>query len=324
MVLILGGKDLEILLNPSTLINAIAEGFAMYSEGKTIVPPRTVMWVENNWWGIMQGYVPGHGVGVKVVNIIPTNVRRGLPTVSAVALLLDAETGRLLAILNGTVLTALRTAAACALSVKLLAPRKSGALAIVGTGYQARYILKFISTVFEIEELKLFDIDSRRARDFTEYATTLGIRDVVMCSDIACALRESTVVIESTTAKEPVILRRYLTPPVHVVSIGVRGPEHSTVDLETVADSEIVVVDSRRAVLEEVADIRKPLEAGMISEDRIVELGEIVMGRKAVRNGRGITLFKSVGLAIQDVIAASLAYRKAIELQIGTRVEVDL
>ena len=164
----------------------------------------------------MQGYVPGHGVGVKVVNIIPANVQRGLPTVSAEALLLDVETGRLLAILNGTVLTALRTAAACALSVKLLAPRKGGVLTIVGTGYQARYILRFVSTVFQIEKLELFDIDSRRARDFAEYANTLGIGDVVVRSDIACALRESTVVIESTTAKEPVIL-------IHIVSIGVRA-----------------------------------------------------------------------------------------------------
>jgi len=85
-----------------------------------------------------------------------------------------------------------------------------------------------------------------------------------------------------------------------------------------------MVVDSRRAVPEEVADIRKPLEAGMISDSRIVELGEIVMGRRVVEEGRGITLFKSVGLAIQDVIAASLAYRKALELQIGIRIEVDL
>ncbi len=319
---ILRGEDLQKLLDPPTLINAIAEAFALYSEGKTITPPRTVMWIEGNWWGVMQSYVPSYGVGVKVVNIVPTNVERGLPTINAVALLLDPETGRPLALLDGNVLTGLRTAAACALSVKLMAPENRGTLTIVGTGYQARFILRFVATVFIIEQLKLFDADPRRAESFASFARVQGFENVVVCRSLEEALRSSTVVIESTTATEPVIRRRFLTPPTHVVSIGVRGPRFSTVDPETVADSEIVAVDSRQAVLEEVADIRVPLEMGLITEDRIVEIGEIVRGRRRGRIGRGITLFKSVGLAVQDAVAASLAYRRAIERGVGVEIEL--
>ncbi len=321
IMLILRGDDLHKVLDPPTLIDAIANAFALYSEGRTVTPPRTVMWVEGNWWGIMQSYVPNYGVGVKAVNIIPANAERGLPTINAIAILLDSETGKPLALLDGTVLTGLRTAAACALSVKLMAPEKRGALSIIGTGYQARYILRFVSTVFTIEKLKLFDIDRRRVESFASFARAQGIENIVICTSIEDALRDATVVIESTTATEPVIRRTFLTPPVHVVSIGVRGPQFSTVDPETVAGSEVVAVDSRKAVLEEVADIRIPLEKGLIKEDKIVEIGEIVVGKREGRLGSGITLFKSVGLAIQDTIAAALAYRKAMERNIGAEIK---
>jgi len=321
-ILVLDGETLQRLLDPPSLIDAVAEAFALYSEEKTVTPPRTVMWVGGNWWGVMQSYVPGRGVGVKIVNVIPENAKRGFPTVTAVAILLDPETGQPLALLNGTVLTALRTAAACALSVKLMAPKPSGILSIVGTGFQAKFILQFVLSVFRVERLMLFDIDRRRAEEFAAYAKLLGLEDVTVCKNLEETLRGAAVVVESTTALEPVIRMVYLTPPVHVVSIGVRGPQYATVDPETVADSEVVAVDSKRAVLEEVADIRVPLEKGLVSEDRIVEIGEIVAGKKPGRIGDGITLFKSVGLAVQDVAAAALAYRKALDLGLGTRVEL--
>ncbi len=321
-MLILRGDDLQRVLDPPTLINTVAEAFALYSEGKTVTPPRTVMWVEGNWWGIMQSYVPGYGVGVKIVNIIPQNLDRGLPTINAIAVLLDPETGRPLAILDGTVLTGLRTAAACALSVKLMTPVRRGTLSIIGTGYQARHILRFVARVFDIEELKLFDIDIRRAESFASYAKSLGLENITVCTRLEDVLRDARVVIESTTATEPVIKRAFLTPPVHVVSIGVRGPQYSTVDFETVAHSEVIAVDSKKAVLEEVADIRVPLEKGLITEEKIAEIGEIVLGKRKGRLGNGITLFKSVGLAIQDAVAAALAYRKAIEKGIGMRIDL--
>ena len=318
----LSGYDLESLLVPDVLIDEIGKAFAMYSEGKTVTPPRTIAWIEGNWWGFMVSYVPSYGVGSKIVNIIPKNIEWGLPTINAIAILLDSETGIPLAILNGNILTALRTAAACALSVKYMAPPESDILSIIGTGFQARYGLKFITSIVRVSKLKLFDIDRNRMERFREYAQSVGIRDIELCEDLVCALRNSDIVLEATTATQPVIVYRYLTPPVHIVSIGVRGPEYSTVDEETVAKSEVVAVDSKKAVLEEVADIRVPIEKNLISIDRVVEIGEIVSGKHRGRVGNGVTLFKSVGLAVQDAVAASIAYRKALELNRGIVIEL--
>jgi len=321
-MLILSGDVLEKLLVPSEVVEAVAEAFAAYSRGETVTPARTVMWVEGNWWGVMQSYVPGRGVGVKAVSVVSSNRARGLPTVNAAVLLMDHETGLPLALLNGTILTAARTAAACALSVKLMAPGSSGVMGIIGTGFQARYIVRYLTHVFKVEKLLLHDIDAVQARSFAEYARGLGIEDVVVCSNCEEVLRSSMIIVESTTSRKPVVLGRLLRPPVHVVSIGVTGPQNSTVDPETVARSEVVVVDSLRSVLEEVADIRIPLEKGLVDRERIVEIGEIVAGRKRGRVGEGVTLFKSVGVAVQDTAVASLAYRKAREKGVGLEVEL--
>ncbi len=320
-IIILRGSELEELLKPDVLIDEIGKAFAMFSEGKTVTPPRTVMWVENNWWGIMQSYVPGYGVGVKIVNIIPANRERGLPTIQAIVTLFDPITGSPLAVIEGGVLTALRTAAASAVSAKYMAPKEKGALAIIGTGYQARYQLRFVSHIFNPEEVRIYDIREEAMNSFKKYAEKLGFT-VVKCDRLEEVFKNARIVIEASTTKTPVIYGRYLEPPVHVISIGAHIPEARALDDEAIKMAETIVVDSREAVLRETGDIRIPLENGIIKEEDIAELGEVVSGRKTGRKGDGVTIFKSVGLAIQDACAAGLAYKLAKEKGIGSIVEL--
>ncbi len=320
-VLILKGEELEKILRPEVLVNEIAQAFKVFSEGKTVTPPRTVMWIEGNWWGIMQSYVPGYGVGVKIVNIVRENVKRGLPTIQAIVTLFDPITGSPLAVMEGGVLTALRTAAASAVSAKYMAPKEPGALAVIGTGYQARYQLKFVSAIFKPTEVRIYDIREEAMRKFREYAEGLGFK-VVTCSSPSEVIDGARVVIEASTTDTPVIYGNYLKPPVHIISIGAHTPNARALDDVAIRNAESIVVDSRDAVLKETGDIRVPIEKGIINMDGIAELGEVVAGKRPGRVGDGVTIFKSVGLAIQDACAAALAYKIAKEKGVGSTVEL--
>ncbi len=320
-ILVLPGKVLEDILSPKLLVDEIAKAFIAFSEGRTVTPPRTVMWVEGNWWGIMQSYVPGYGVGVKIVNVIPSNPSRGLPTIQALVTLFDPENGSPLAVIEGGVLTALRTAAASALSVKLMAPRSTGAIAVIGTGYQARYQLKFILEYFKPTHVRIYDIRREAMEKYKEYVENLGY-EVYVARDPRDAVREARIVVEATTTKTPVIYGDALEPPVHVVSIGAHTKDARALDDEVIRKAEAIVVDSRNAVLEETGDIRIPLEKGLIKLEEVAEIGEVASGKMKGRVGDGITVFKSVGLAVQDACAAYLAYKLAVEKGLGIKVEV--
>ncbi len=307
-VLVLPGKVLENILSPKLLVEEIAKAFIAFSEGRTVTPPRTVMWIEGNWWGIMQSYVPGYGVGVKIVNVIPSNLSRGLPTIQALVTLFDPENGSPLAIIEGGVLTALRTAAASALSVKLMAPKEAGAVAVIGTGYQARYQLRFILEYFKPTHVRIYDIRREAMEKYKEYVESLGY-EVYTASNPRDAVKEARIVVEATTTKTPVVYGDALEPPVHVISIGAHMKDARALDDEVIRRAETIVVDSKDAVLEETGDIRIPLEKGLLKLENLIEIGEVSSGKKKGRVGNGITVFKSVGLAIQDACAAALAYR---------------
>jgi len=321
-VLAISGRELEELLKPEVLVSEIEKAFALYSSGSTVTPPRTVMWVEGNWWGIMQSYVPNYGVGVKVVNVIPSNVERGLPTIQAIVTLFDPLTGTPLAVIEGGVLTALRTAAASAVSAKYMAPEARGPIAIIGTGYQARYQIVFVSHFYRTSEVRIYDIREEAAENFRKYAEKLGFR-VAVCRSAREAIEGANLVIEASTTRIPVIEGEHLRPPAHVISIGAHVRDARALDDEVIKRAEVIVVDSREAVMLETGDIRIPIEAGILSKERICELGEVASGRRPGRiTKEGITVFKSVGLAIQDAAAAAVAYRLALEKGLGKFIEL--
>jgi len=318
-LLLISGSELEELLKPEVLIPEIENAFIKFSQGATVTPPRTVMWVEGNWWGIMQSYVPGYGVGVKVVSLIPQNPSRGLPTIQAIVTLFDGVTGTPLAVMEGGVLTALRTGAASAVSAKYLAPKEVKPIAIVGTGYQARYQLKFVSHVYPSDTVKIYDIKPEAMAKFKEWASSQGFK-VVETSSVKELVKDSGVIIEATTTKEPIILGEWLSINQHVISIGAHARDYRAFDDVAITKFNKIVVDSRKAVLEETGDIRIPLEKGLIKAEDLAELGEVASHVRKGRESNELTLFKSVGLAIQDACAAALAYKLAVEKGLGKEV----
>lgn len=269
----------------------------------------------------MQSYVPGYGVGVKVVSLIPQNPSRGLPSIQALVVLFDEIMGSPVALMEGGILTALRTGAASAVSVKYMAPSELGPIGIIGTGFQARYQLKFIASVYKSDEVVIHDLRSDAARSFKSWAEGIGFR-VLEASSHEDLVRRSRVIVESSTTREPVILGKWLDKNQHVVSIGAHATNHRALDDEALSRFSKIVVDSRKAVLEETGDIRVPLEQGIIKIDKIAELGEVAANVRKGREGDELTLFKSVGLAIQDACAATLAYRLAKTKGLGIEVEL--
>ena len=321
-VRILSGNDLNSIVEPQSLISVLEKCFIKYSEGRTQVPNRTVMWIKGNWWGVMASHVPGAGVGVKIVSVIPSNRDKGLPTIPGIVVLFNDETGIPKAIMDGAVLTGLRTAATSAISVKYLKPGDGGTMTIIGAGYQAVYHLWFIGSVFKVEKLKIYDLIKDNAEKFRDHAIDKGIPDVKVVDELEEALRNADIIVETSTTTTPVVMRRGLNDRVHIVSIGAHTRESRAIENEVLIDSTLIVVDSKEATFNETGDIYEPLSKKLIDEDKIVELGVFLKNIEDYRNLGGITVYKSVGLAIQDACAAAYINERSERLGIGNLVEL--
>jgi ornithine cyclodeaminase/alanine dehydrogenase-like protein (mu-crystallin family) len=272
----------------------------------------------------MPAYLPGReALAVKVVSVFPKNVRRGLPTIHGVVLALEANSGRPLALLEGGTLTAIRTGAASGAATDLLARPDSETVAIFGSGVQARTQLEAVCTVREVKRVRVYSLDREEAQAFAAELSGQGpIPDRITLADSAeSAVENADIVCTATTSSRPVFPGRLLAPGTHVNAIGAFRPDMQEVDVDTIRRS-LVVVDSREASLAEAGDLIVPLEAGDIEESHIhAELGEIVNGtRPGRRNPDEITYFKSVGIAVQDAVAASIALEKAQIEDLGTLV----
>jgi len=286
------------------LVERVKNAYTLFSRGEAVNPPRQVFWVEGNWWGVMSSYLPANGVSVKVVNIIEANRRRGLPTINGLVSFFDYETGLPKAIYDAPTLTAYRTAAGSMVSVELLAPEKPRVAAIIGCGYQATIHMEFMAELIpSLERLRLYDAVLNRASKLAVKASKYFSRVNVEETPLK-AVEDADIVLLATTARRPAINGEWLEPPVHVISIGVMGPDHRELDETTLRLAEIIAVDSFNAVMEEVADLRLPLESGVIDRSKIVEIG--ALAEKGYERGDGITVFKSVGIAVQDAAIASL------------------
>jgi len=328
-VLILSERDVRDLLDIDRLVDALAGAMAALSAGKASVPPRVAAMVEDRkaFLAAMPAYVPGLGVlESKLVAVFPTNADRGLHTHQAVIVAFDPDTGEPRALMDGRYITESRTAAGSALATRLLAREDAAVLAVLGTGVQAEAHLRAIPRVRGISEARVAGRDPAKARALAETAQAeLGI-PVVAAHSFGEAMEGADVVCVCTHSPEPVVLREWVEPGMHITSVGVNadGPE---VDTATVGDS-VLVVESRAAVLAPfpsgASELRIAIEEGVIAEDDIhAEIGELVAG---VRPGRTspdqITLYKSVGVAVQDAAAAALVLEAARERGVGLIVDL--
>jgi len=269
---------------------------------------------------IMPCYAAGmHHMSLKLLTQFADNGRFGLPLIQAIVLLADAVHGRLLAIMDGTAITALRTGAASGVATRWLAQPRAETAAIFGAGVQARAQLEAVCAAREIKQARVFDCRRAAAEAFAaDMAGRLGV-SVLAVSTAAEALTGAQVVCTATTSPTPVFDDRDLAAGVHINAVGAWRPRTAEIPPDTVCRAR-VFVDHREAALDEAGDLRMPLEDGRIRAEHIrTELGEVIANRAAGRQtGDEVTLFKSVGLAVQDLFAAACALENARRLGIGT------
>ena len=327
-MLILNSADVRRSLPMREAIDCAKSAFAALSDGRADVPLRGRLSIapHDGLSLFMPAYVQdssGEALAVKIVSLFPGNPARALALIQAAVLVLEADTGRPAALLEGSTLTAIRTGAAGGAAVELLSRRESRILGLFGAGTQGRTQLEAACVVRDIETVWVFDAVEQQARRLAEEMAGVGRipQDVRVASSPAEVVAAADIICTATTSATPVFSDPDLRPGVHISAVGSYTPEMQELPGETVKRASIWV-DSRSASLAEAGDLIRPIRAGLFGEDHIAaELGEVVLGRATGRQSAGeITLFKSVGLAVQDAVAAGLAVKNARKLGIGNDV----
>ncbi len=287
----------EGLLRMEEVIPAMERALSDFSSGKVVQPVRTMVPVDEyqGFLGLMPAYT-GAALGTKLVALYPHNT--GVPTHHATILLFKPETGEPLVTMDGRLITEVRTAAVSAVATQHLASPDASVLAIIGSGVQAHSHLEALRLVRNFREVRVWS--PRRAAAF---AKEHGVRAATSAEE---AVRGADVVVTATTSPTPVLSGGWLSPGAHINAVGAPRPDWRELDDEVLGRS-LVYVDSREAALEESGDV---IAAGEI----FAEIGEVVSGaRPGRRSAEEITLFKSLGLAVEDVATAELVYHKALD-----------
>ena len=313
-MLFVSDGDIVKLLAMEETIDIVEQAFKEYAKGNVMMPPRSTIMVPryNGSISFMPSYLTGlDAQATKIISIYPDNKAKGLPTTAAWLVVNDPKTGMVKAFMDATYLTAMRTGAITGVAAKYLAPEDASTVAIFGAGVQGRTQTWAACTVRDIEKVCVFDVyPEARLRFAEEMTKRLGV-DVVPASSGEEACRDADIVLTATTSSKPVISRKWLKDRVHVSAIGAFYPDWRELDTATVAESKLVI-DDREGIMLEAGDILIPIKEGAITESHIyAELKELVSGRKKGRTPKdGITVFKSVGIAIQDSSVANLVLRK--------------
>jgi alanine dehydrogenase len=323
-MLVLGRKELERLLTPAAVIRAVESAFARYARGEATVPSRLALAGEaGGLLLVMPSSLAAAALGAKLVSVYPRNRERSLPTIFATYVLMEPDTGRPLALLEGAFLTGIRTGATSALAARYLARPDSRVIACFGAGVQAAFQLRCLASVLAVERVLVVG----RSRDGAERFADAMTRELGVPVRLAATPREAVsqadLVTCATTSPTPVFAGTDLRAGTHVDAVGAFRPETREVDSDTVARAR-VVVDTYACAWEEAGDVLIPIKEGAFSRSSVhAELAELVTGAKPGRQGRDeITLFKSVGFALEDAATARLAYDEARAA--GAGVEVDL
>jgi alanine dehydrogenase len=326
-VCILTRHDLEAVLTMKDTMEAVEDGFRHFSLGETIMPARPVIQLakQDGVVFVMPCYIPPmNALTTKVLTIYPGNPRKyDLPSTMGLIIVNDPETGKPVSLMDGAFITAMRTGAVSGIATKYLSRSDSSTIAIIGAGYQARTQLIAINEVRQLRQIKVYD----EIREFSRrYAKEMSLRlgvDAIVVDGSKDAVRDSDIIVTCSNSKEPVFDGNLINNGSHINAIGAHRRDARELDTTIIKRSK-VVVDSREACLSEAGDIIIPIQEGAVTENHIhAELGEIILGRRPSRISKNeITLFKSVGLAIQDTATASRAYVRATQKQAGKIVDI--
>lgn len=315
-------QQVHSLLPMSDLIPAMEAALAKFSAREVLQPVRSVLTVgpTKAYFGLMPAYVPAPGsLGAKLVTVFGENHTRNLPSHLATILLLDPETGALLALMDGRYITEARTAAVSAVSTRFLGRAAASTLAIIGSGVQARSHLEAYQHVRQIKEVRIWSPRAHSRRQFVDEMSPKAGIPIIAADSAEAAVRGADLVVLVTSSPTPVIDDAWVSAGAHVVCVGACRPTQREMPPLLVKRSRLYV-DSRDAALVEAGDIVMNIADGLFDATHIRgELGDVVLGRAGGRTSDDeVTVFKSLGMAVEDVVAADLVFRRAVESGAGT------
>jgi len=325
-MLLLSEKQVQSLLDIDELITTLEQAHIQYSTGKAVMPVRLVVPLPQIDGRItsMPGYLnEDRALGMKVVTYFQNNPQQNLPAILATIMLFSATTGKMIAAMDGGYITAIRTACASAMATKALANPATPVLGILGAGVQARAHIDALARVRQLRRIAIYSPSGSSAASLKQAMETATVVPIEVANSAEDVVRQSDLLVTVTTAPKPIVKAEWLKPGVHVNAVGSHRPDLREIDGATLARAK-VVVDARDAVMAECGDILLALKENSITEANIHgEIGEILAGAKPGRTAADeITLYKSVGIAIQDVATANLVYRKALERNIGSQFDI--
>jgi alanine dehydrogenase len=327
-VLVLNGEQVAELMPMPECIKVMRDALAALARGEALVPLRTVMRVPgvSGFLGLMPGYISPHAgqegaLGMKAVSVFPGNAQRGIDTHQGAVLLFEADTGRLSALMDGAAITAIRTAAVSGVATDVLARRDASELAILGAGVQARTHIEAIAAVRPLRRVRIW---SRNAEHAAALAAELRRRfgfPIEAAPSAEAAVREADIVATVTASPEPILQRAWLKEGVHINAVGSSIPTSREIDTATMVAARLFV-DRRESALAEAGDLLIAIGEGAVKGDHVqAELGEVIIGKNPGRRSpRELTLFKSLGLAVEDVASAAYIARRARETGTGQTV----
>ena len=318
-------EDLGRVLDMGALVPAMRDALAHFSRGDVVQPVRPTLKVEpaGGYYATMPAYLRdqrGGALGMKSVTFFPGNAGGRHPTHLATILLLDPASGSLVAVMDGRLVTEMRTAAVTAVSVDLLARKDAGRLAILGSGVQARSHLRAVALVRGLTSVRVWSRTAAHAERFVRDMAGTVACPLATAPSVQDAMRGADLVVAVTSAREPVVDAASLKPGMHLCAVGSSAADMREFSGAAVARCR-VFVDSRASAAAEAGDLIMARAEGQIGPDHVVaELGEVAAGAAGRVSDGDITLFKSLGLAVEDVVTARLAYERARDLDLGTEI----
>ena len=329
-IIVLKQSDMEEVFSMPEAIQADKDALEFYSRGETRIPLRVNIDVpeENGQSLYMPGYVPqADALGVKIVSVYPDNVKVGKISVPATMVLKNHETGEVSSIMDGSYLTELRTGAVSGAATDILARKDASIFAMIGTGGQAKSQLEAILNVRPIDEVRIFGRNKEKAQDFAErMKAELGGQfefEIFVADSSQEAIENADIITCVTSARQPVFDGKYIKKGAHINGVGSYTPEMQEMDPYILKNASKIYVDTMDGVLNESGDFIIPIENKTFSKDDITgELGQVIMGQVPSReNEDEITIFKTVGSAVLDIVTAKRIFDKAVEKGIGQIIE---
>ena len=303
--LLISKSVVKDLINMRDVLKAVEDAFRAWMQGKAIMPAKAYLVTEQGDFRAMPAALPG-ATGMKWVNVHLQNLSRGLPTIMAVLIYNDPETGYPLAVMDATEITAYRTGAAAAIASKYLARQNSHSLGIIGAGCQAYTQILAHTEVFALELIKVFDCSRAAIKKLVKYFPNYPLKE--------CSLEEATgsdIVCTLTPSRVPLLKKEWIIPGTHINAVGADAEGKEELEPSILKEAIVVVDDLRQASA--AGEINVPFSRGIFAIDEVyATLGEIIIGKKQGRtDDKVITIFDSTGVAIEDLAVAKLIYEKA-------------